>query len=135
MIELSSTIPSQIRFLLHTLNEASVNSVFHDLFLSLKNLEISVNFLEKLSNLLNVSAVEKIGIGLALSNAENMDARMFATGGVLRRATDAGSSLEITGQEKDDADMGEKGRGWPTMTLSNGRDWLGVGKYWLRLLV
>jgi hypothetical protein len=31
MIELSSTIPSQIRFLLHTLNEANVDSVFRDL--------------------------------------------------------------------------------------------------------
>jgi hypothetical protein len=31
MIELSSTVPSQIRFLLHSLNEANVDSVFRDL--------------------------------------------------------------------------------------------------------
>ncbi|KAG5236631.1 hypothetical protein OIU76_011427 [Salix suchowensis] len=47
-----------MRFLLHTLNEASVEFMFHDLFL-------------------NLSVAEKIGIGLALSDAENTDARMF----------------------------------------------------------
>ncbi|KAJ6679399.1 CCR4-NOT TRANSCRIPTION COMPLEX [Salix purpurea] len=130
MIELSSTIPSQIRFLLHTLNEANVDSVFRDLCLfmeygvegsiltlqtcleylntdlknmqlepvlvsvfkfildkpnsttvfcqSLRSLEITVNFLEKLAILPKLSVAEKIGIGLALSDAENADTRMFA---------------------------------------------------------
>ncbi|KAH8488389.1 hypothetical protein H0E87_024164 [Populus deltoides] len=130
MIELSSTIPSQIRFLLHTLNEANVDSVFRDLcqFMeygfegsvltlqtcleylktdlkniqlepvlvsvfkfvldkpnsstvfcqSLRSLEITENFLEKLSNSLKLSVAEKIGIGLALTDAENADTRMFA---------------------------------------------------------
>lgn len=44
---------------------------------SLKSLEISINFLEKLFNLLQISMAEKIGIGLALSDAENSDTRMF----------------------------------------------------------
>uniref|UniRef100_A0A6N2LV22 Selenoprotein K n=1 Tax=Salix viminalis TaxID=40686 RepID=A0A6N2LV22_SALVM len=47
------------------------------LFQSLKSLEISVNFLEKLSNLLKLSMVEKIGVGLALSDAKNTDTWMF----------------------------------------------------------
>ncbi|XP_061969230.1 uncharacterized protein LOC133692363 [Populus nigra] len=130
MIELSSTVPSQIRFLLHSLNEANVDSVFRDLcqFMeyelegsiltlqtcldylktdltnmhlepvlasvfkfvldkpnfatvfcqSLKSTEITEDFLEKLSNLLKLSVAEKIGTGLALSESENADTRMFA---------------------------------------------------------
>ncbi|KAJ6337998.1 hypothetical protein OIU76_007635 [Salix suchowensis] len=130
MIELSSTLPSQIRFLLHSLNEANVDSVFRDLcqFMenelegsiltlqtcldylktdlknmqlepvlvsvfkfvldkpnfatvfcqSLKSTEITEDFLEKLSNLLKLSVAEKIGTGLALSESENADTRMFA---------------------------------------------------------
>ncbi|KAG6747935.1 hypothetical protein POTOM_047826 [Populus tomentosa] len=130
MIELASTIPSQIRFLLHTLNEANVDSVFRDLcqFMeygiegsvltlqtcleylktdlknmqlepvlvsvfkfvldkpnsttvfcqSLRSLEITEDFLEKLSNSPKLSVAEKIGIGLALTDAENADTRMFA---------------------------------------------------------
>ncbi|KAF9682598.1 hypothetical protein SADUNF_Sadunf05G0125600 [Salix dunnii] len=50
-------------------------------FLVLKNLEVSVNFLKKFSNLSKLSVGEKIGIGLALSDAENTDTRMF---GVLK---------------------------------------------------
>ena len=44
---------------------------------SLRSLEITVNFLENLSNLPKLSVAEKIGIGLALSDAENADTRMF----------------------------------------------------------
>ncbi|CAK7347840.1 unnamed protein product [Dovyalis caffra] len=112
MIELSSTIPSQIRFLLCSLDEANVDSVFRDLcqfmeygiegsiltletcleylktdlknmqlepvLVSVFNLEITEDFLENLSNLLKLSVAEKIGIGLALSDSDNADTRMFA---------------------------------------------------------
>ena len=59
------------KFILDKLNSTTVFCQ------SLKSLEISVNFLEKLSNLSNLSVAEKIGFGLALSDAENTDARMF----------------------------------------------------------
>lgn len=42
---------------------------------SLRNKEISEDFLENLSNVLQLSESEKIGIGLALSDSENLETR------------------------------------------------------------
>ncbi|KDO85661.1 hypothetical protein CISIN_1g0000722mg, partial [Citrus sinensis] len=131
MLRLSSTVPSQIRFLLQSLNEANADSVFRELcqFIeygiegstmmlqtcmdhlnlhgtglknpqlesvvasvfkyimdkpnfstvfsqSVKITEINEQLLENLSDVLNLSLPERIGIGLALSDSENLDALM-----------------------------------------------------------
>uniref|UniRef100_A0A2P2MSE8 CCR4-NOT transcription complex subunit 1 n=2 Tax=Rhizophora mucronata TaxID=61149 RepID=A0A2P2MSE8_RHIMU len=133
MLDLSSTLPTQIRFLLQGLNEANVDSVFEELCqfidygiegsilalqaclelllapktdpknvqvepvllstfrfilskpnfstvfsLSLRNAEINKEFLGNLSDVLQLSVPEKIGIGLSLSDSENPETRMHA---------------------------------------------------------
>ncbi|XP_020538535.1 CCR4-NOT transcription complex subunit 1 isoform X2 [Jatropha curcas] len=133
MPNLLSTVPNQIRFLLQSLNEANVDSVFRELcqiieygvegsilvlqtclehlhfhrtdlknvqlepvlvsifkFLmdkpnfstvlcqSLRSIAISEELLENLSNVLRLSLSEKIGIGLALSDSENLQTRVAA---------------------------------------------------------
>ncbi|KAJ8748950.1 hypothetical protein K2173_013387 [Erythroxylum novogranatense] len=131
VINLLSTLPGQIRFLIQSLNEANSDSIFRELcqFIdhgiegsvltlqacleslfsarsdvkhtqvelvllsifkyllekpnfgtvfsqSLRFLEINEEFLEKLSNVLRLSLLEKIGIGLALLDSENIETRM-----------------------------------------------------------
>ncbi|EEF50313.1 ccr4-not transcription complex, putative [Ricinus communis] len=133
MPTLSSTISNQVRFLLHSLNEDNLDSVFRELckftengldesivvlqtclehvnfqrtdlknmqlqpvilsifkFLldrpnfstvlcqSLRSSEISEEFLDNFSNVLHLSLSEKIAIGLALSDSENIETRMGA---------------------------------------------------------
>ncbi|KAA8515904.1 hypothetical protein F0562_019083 [Nyssa sinensis] len=131
MVRFSSTVSTQIRYLLQSLNESNSDSVFHELceyigygiegsilFLqtcldhlniygkdlknmqlepvftsifkyilekpnfstvlceSLRSTTINEDFLENLCNALRLSASEKIGIGLALSDSENLDVRL-----------------------------------------------------------
>ncbi|KAJ6352781.1 hypothetical protein OIU76_001907 [Salix suchowensis] len=70
-MQLEPILVSVFKFILDKPNSTAV------FFQSLKSLEISVNFLEKLSNLPKLSMVEKVGVGLALSDAKNTYTWMF----------------------------------------------------------
>jgi len=70
-IQLEPVLVSVFKFVLDKPNSSTVFCQ------SLRSLEITENFLEKLSNSLKLSVAEKIGIGLALTDAENADTRMF----------------------------------------------------------
>ncbi|XP_011033315.1 PREDICTED: CCR4-NOT transcription complex subunit 1-like isoform X2 [Populus euphratica] len=71
-MQLEAVLVSVFKFVLDKPNSSTVFCQ------SLRSLEITENFLEKLSNSLKLSVAEKIGIGLALTDAENADTRMFA---------------------------------------------------------
>ncbi|KAB5557163.1 hypothetical protein DKX38_008072 [Salix brachista] len=70
-MQLEPILVSVFKFILDKPNSTVV------FFQSFKSLEISVNFLEKLSNLSKLSMVEKIGVGLALSDAKKTYTLMF----------------------------------------------------------
>lgn len=55
------------------LDKPNFSTVFSE---SLKTVEISESFLEKFSNGLQLSLLEKIAIGLAISDSENIDTRL-----------------------------------------------------------
>lgn len=57
----------------HLLDRPNFSTVFSE---SLKTVEISESFLENFSNGLQLSLLEKIAIGLALSDSENVDTRL-----------------------------------------------------------
>lgn len=57
----------------HMLDKPNFSTVF---CVSLKTAVINEEFLQNLSDALHLSAYEKIGVGLALSDSENLDIRM-----------------------------------------------------------
>ncbi|KAM7260736.1 hypothetical protein ACFE04_026211 [Oxalis oulophora] len=76
MIKLPSTTSTQIRFSLQSLNESNSESVLRELRQSLESAEISEDFLQDVSNALQLSLSEKIVISLALTDSENTEARL-----------------------------------------------------------
>ena len=63
----------------YLLEKPNFSTVFSE---SVKAVEISESFLESLSNGLQLSLLEKIAIGLALSDSENHDTRICGECGV-----------------------------------------------------
>ena len=57
----------------HLLGKLNFSTVFSE---SMRNIEINESFLESFCNRLQLSLLEKIVIGLALSDSENPDARL-----------------------------------------------------------
>ena len=57
----------------HLLDRPNFSTIFCE---SLKGRDINQVILENISNLLNLSMCERIGVGLAVSDSENLDARM-----------------------------------------------------------
>ncbi|XP_022944795.1 CCR4-NOT transcription complex subunit 1-like isoform X1 [Cucurbita moschata] len=57
----------------HLLDRPNFSTIFCE---SLKGRDINQVILENISNLLNLSMCERIGVGLAISDSENLDARM-----------------------------------------------------------
>lgn len=69
-MQLESVVASIFRYLL---DQPNFSTVF---FESLRNAEINEGTLENFSDALHLSVSEKIAIGLALSDSENLEARM-----------------------------------------------------------
>lgn len=72
-MQLELAVASIFKFLL---GKPNFSTVFCE---SLRNTEINEGALENFSNVLHLSVSEKIGIGLALSDSENLDTRNCGT--------------------------------------------------------